>query len=81
VLAFVPAHINAGSCLLNPLKGSFYNGLRPTHKSDDGPVGSFARIYIEQLDASDCGYGIGDGLNDRRIAAFTKVRHTFDDGF
>ena len=81
VLALVLAHINAGRRLLDSLKSGFYDGLRAAHKGDYRPVGGLARVYIEQLYTPDSGYGIGNGLNDCRIAAFAKVRHTFDDGF
>ena len=78
VLAAVLHHVDELAGLPNRAERRLGDGGRCADEGDDGAVGRLARVDVEQLDALDGLDLVGDLFDNRRIAAFTEIRNTFD---
>ena len=80
MLALVGGHVDQFGGPGNAGKGPLQDRLWRTHQGDDRAVGGPSGIHIEQGHTLDRSDGVGDGLDDRRVAAFGEVGHTLDEG-
>lgn len=75
-LVFLHVYHLAG--FANGPKSRLGHCLRAACKSHYGAVGGLARIHVQQSHTFGLFYDIGDLANDRRVAPFRKIGHTFN---
>ena len=74
----VLAHVNEFSGFLHQPKCGLTNDFGRPHERDDGSVGGFAWIDIQQTDPLYGFYNTGYRFNNGGIAPFGNVGHAFD---
>ena len=79
MFALVFAHVDQAGGGPDGGKGGFDHRLGRSDKGDHRPVGSLARIDVQQFDAFDGFDGIGDLFDDGHIAALAEIGHAFDE--
>ena len=78
MLTLVFAHVDEPERSGRRLKCSFQHGFRCAHECHDRAVGGFARIHIEELDATNRANAFGYRIDDGFVAAFREIGYTFD---
>ena len=73
------AHVDHLAGFLRSSEGGFDDRLGAADESDDGAVGGFAGIDIEQHHAVYALNGVGDLLDNTHIAPLTEVGDALDD--
>ena len=77
----VLAHVYQLSGAFHCLEGGFHHWGGFTHKGDDGAVGGFSGVDIEEAYSLGAFYFSGYLLDDFRVAPFAEVGHTLHDLF
>ena len=78
VLAAVLGHVNEFGGLLDQPKRGLADDFRRPHERDDGSVGGFTGVDVQQTDSINGFYNTGYRFNHGRIAPFGNVGHAFD---
>ena len=77
----VTAHVNDLRCFLGTPEGGLHNSLWLAHEGNDGTVGGFARVNVEQLNALYRLDGISNLFDNAHVAPLAEVGHALDNLF
>ena len=75
------AHVDDLCGFLCSTESGFADSRRLAHEGDDGAVGGFARVDVEQADAVHRLNSVCNLFDNAHVAALTEVRHALNDLF
>ena len=74
-------HVDKFASALYALERSLYDSLWAADECNDCAVGRLTRINVQDLHTTSFLDRCYDRIDDFHVAAFTEIRHAFDDSF